>query len=40
MNGLAPGTVLFADEKNGLYYKCNRRIIKVLEIQGENAKKC
>lgn len=39
MNGLAPGTVLFADEKNGLYINAIDGIIKVLEIQGENAKK-
>ena len=39
MNGLAPGTVLFADEKNGLYINEIDGIIKVLEIQGENAKK-
>ena len=39
MNGLAPGTVLFADEKNGLYVNAIDGIIKVLEIQGENAKK-
>ena len=38
MNGLAPGTV-FADEKNGLYINAIDGIIKVLEIQGENAKK-
>ena len=39
MNGLAPGTVLFADEKNGLYINSIDGKIKVLEIQGENAKK-
>ena len=39
MNGLAPGTVLFADEKNGLYINAIDGIIKGLEIQGENAKK-
>ena len=39
MNGLAPGTLLFADEKNGLYINAIDGIIKVLEIQGENAKK-
>ena len=39
MNGLAPGTVLFADAKNGLYINAIDGIIKVLEIQGENAKK-
>ena len=39
MNGLAPGTVLFSDEKNGLFINAVGGIIKVLEIQGENAKK-
>ena len=39
MKGLAPGTVLFSDEKNGLYINGNGGIIEVLEIQGENAKK-
>lgn len=39
INGLAPGTVLFSDEKNGLYIYAIEGIIKVLEIQGENAKR-
>ena len=39
MKGLTPGTVLFSDEKNGLYINANGGIIEVLEIQGENAKK-
>ena len=39
MKGLAPGTVLFSDKKNGLYINANGGIIEVLEIQGENAKK-
>lgn len=39
IKGLAPGTVLFTDEKNGLYINAIDGIIKVLEIQGENAKK-
>ena len=39
MKGLAPGTVLFSDERNGLYINANDGIIEVLEIQGENAKK-
>lgn len=34
-----PGTVLFSDSKKGLYIKANNGIIRVLEIQGENAKK-
>lgn len=36
---IQPGTVLFSDSKKGLYIKANDGIIKVLEIQGENAKK-
>ena len=39
IKGLAPGTVLFTDEKNGLYINVKGGIIEVLEIQGENAKK-
>ena len=33
------GTVLFSDAKKGLYIKANGGIIKVLELQGENARK-
>ena len=33
------GTVLFPDAKKGLYIKANDGIIKVLELQGENARK-
>lgn len=36
---LNPGTILFADDKKGLYIKTIDSNIKVLEIQGENAKK-
>ena len=36
---LFPGTILFADEKNGLYIKTEDANIKVLEIQGENSKR-
>ena len=36
---LENGTVLKADPKEGLFIKANEGIIKVLEIQGENAKK-
>ena len=39
INSLEPGTVLFSDEKNGLYINANGGIIKVLEIQGENSRK-
>ena len=34
-----PGTVLLADSKKGLYIKTLDGVIKVLEIQGENAKR-
>lgn len=33
------GTVLFANEKKGLFIKADNGIISVLEIQGENAKR-
>ena len=33
------GTVLKSDCKDGLYIKANNGTIKVLEIQGENAKR-
>ena len=33
------GTVINADSKDGLYIKAKDGIIKVLEIQGENAKR-
>ena len=36
---LGNGVVLFADSKDGLYIKAKEGIIKVLEIQGENAKR-
>ena len=39
MPNIEAGTVLFSDAKRGLYIKANDGIIKVLEIQGENAKK-
>ena len=39
MPNIEPGTVLFSDAKKGLYIKAKNGIIKVLEIQGENAKK-
>ncbi len=34
-----PGTILLSDEKQGLYIKTLDGAIKVIEIQGENAKK-
>ena len=33
------GTILYSDSKDGLYIKAKDSIVKVLEIQGENAKK-
>ena len=39
LKDVIPGTVLFVDDKNGLYIKANDGIIEVEEIQGENAKK-
>ena len=39
MPNIEAGTVLFSDAKRGLYIKANDGIIKVIEIQGENAKK-
>ena len=36
---LYPGTILFSDAKVGLYIKTIKGNIKVLEIQGENAKR-
>ena len=39
LNAIEPGTILFSNEKTGLYIKAKDGIIKVLEIQGENAKR-
>ena len=36
---IEPGTVLFSEAKKGLFIKAEDGIIKVLEIQGENAKR-
>lgn len=33
------GTILLANDKEGLYIKANGGVLKVLEIQGENAKR-
>ena len=38
-NNLVPGTILLADDKDGLYIKANGGVLKILEIQGENAKR-
>ncbi len=39
MKKLEPGTIAFADNKKGIFIKTRDGFIKVLEIQGENAKK-
>lgn len=38
-NNLVPGTILIADDKDELYIKANGGVLKILEIQGENAKR-
>ena len=38
-NDIEAGTILYVDEKQGLYIKAKDEIIKVLEIQAENSKK-
>ena len=39
MKKLEPGTIVFADNKKGIFIKTGDSFIKVLELQGENAKK-
>lgn len=39
LNKMQAGTVLFSDEKKGLFIKANEGILQVLEIQGENSKR-
>ncbi len=39
IRNLKNGTVILADAKQGLYIKAKQGILKVLEIQGENAKR-
>lgn len=39
IDNIKPGTVIVSNSKEGLYIKTIDGIIKVLEIQGENAKK-
>lgn len=34
-----PGTVLFSDEKQGLYIMGKDGVVKVLEVQAENSKR-
>lgn len=36
---LNPGTILLANDRQGLYVKAKNGVMKVLEIQGENAKR-
>lgn len=36
---IEPGTILYVDEKKGLFVKAKEGILSVLEIQGENAKR-
>ncbi len=36
---LTNGTVIISDPKDGIFIKCKEGILKVLEIQGENAKR-
>lgn len=36
---MIPGTIIIADDKNGMYVKAKDRIIKIIEIQAENSKK-
>ena len=38
-NNLDNGTVILSDDKKGLFIKAKNGILKVLEIQGENARK-
>ena len=39
LENICPGTVIFSDDKKGLWIKANDGILSVLEIQGENAKR-
>jgi len=39
INGLENGTILFSDNKKGLYVKTIDGVLEILELQGENAKK-
>lgn len=36
---IVPGTVVFVDDKKGMYIKARDRILSILEIQAENSKK-
>lgn len=39
VKNIQPGTIIYVDDKKGLYIKANQGIISVIEIQGENSKK-
>ena len=39
MDFLRNGTVIVSDPRDGIFIKCKDGILKVLEIQGENAKR-
>ena len=39
LNKMQAGTVLFSDDKKGLFIRANDGILQVLEIQGENSKR-
>lgn len=39
LKDIEPGTILYVDEKKGLYVKAKEGILSILEIQGENAKR-
>ena len=38
-NGLEPGTIIISDQKQGLFIKTKDDVLKITEIQGENAKR-
>lgn len=39
LRDIQPGTIMFAEPKNGLFIKAKEGILKVLEIQAENSKR-
>lgn len=39
LKSIQPGTILYVNDKRGLYIKANEGILSVLEVQSENAKK-
>lgn len=38
-SGIEPGTIVYIDNKEAIYIMTKKGILKVLEIQGENAKR-